>query len=606
MCRSAGLMTNNKENRGNRRMSKKFLLGALALGVAVPALVVPMQGTVKANDKVTLEDRQFDGYSLEDIKNLGLIFAKNNNYMFKTLLTESGKVYQWENSTTEKYPTEVTGLPNNIIKVSKGGNLGHTVALTSEGDVYTYGANTYGQLGDGGTVKRQSKDAYKVEGLPKIKEVYSGDRTTYAIAEDGDLYGWGDIDHKYVQNDLYKTPFKIDGIKNVVSLKLITSQVQAQEEGGRVYTWRTTSDIKELTDLKGADDWVIRGDNTFSAIFNGEILVWGVDADFLYTSAGKNVSKSNAYKIPGVTNAVKFNLGSNSWYITEDNDLYTWGASKGIGHPVGAITAPKRVEGIKVKSMSGINGTYHVIDTSGEIYAWGSPQGNGLGNGTTSSGGTVSQDEPLKLEKVINSSKVTVNFKEMTSRDVKVSWKGISGTTYIVKKNGEVIHNDTSTEFIDGNVLTGGKYEYEFTVKNDYTNDVVSKKMVYVHGEEPDFTIPEQPTDPESPTVNDDWSFANPSAPFKGVKPTITLVGGKPATDILISSADWVEGETVVSTELGDVVLTPDGNGNTLVSVPAGLGDKDTTTTINVEHEGTHFMNIVIKAVPKLDFVFGK
>ena len=38
----------NKNTRGKYLMSRKVLLGALALGVAVPALVVPMQGTVKA------------------------------------------------------------------------------------------------------------------------------------------------------------------------------------------------------------------------------------------------------------------------------------------------------------------------------------------------------------------------------------------------------------------------------------------------------------------------------------------------------------------------------------------------------------------------------
>src|SRR5690606_38133599 len=90
----------------------------------------------------------------------------------------------------------------------------------------------------------------------------------------------------------------------------------------------------------------------------------------------------------------------------------------------------------------------------------------------------------------------------------------------------------------------------------------------------------EQPTKPETPSTYKEWSFSNPDAPFKGVKPTITLVGGKPATDIFISNADWVTEETTVSTEYGDINLVPDGQGNTLVSVPAGLGDKNTATTI--------------------------
>ena len=156
----------------------------------------------------------------------------------------------------------------------------------------------------------------------------------------------------------------------------------------------------------------------------------------------------------------------------------------------------------------------------------------------------------------------------------------------------------------------GHSYElYEYDEETGFPIDPeTGNKIDPSTGEQifPESELPVDPTEPEEPTVNDDWSFANPSAPFKGVKPTITLVGGKPATDILITSADWVTEETIVVTDLGNIILTPDGLGNTLVSVPSGLGDKKTASTVNVEHEGVRFMNIVVKAVPNLDFVFGK
>lgn len=91
-----------------------------------------------------------------------------------------------------------------------------------------------------------------------------------------------------------------------------------------------------------------------------------------------------------------------------------------------------------------------------------------------------------------------------------------------------------------------------------------------------------------------------------GAIPNITVAGSKAVEGLVVRNIVWVEKETTVTTDYGDIVLKPDGKGGTLVSIPKGLGTKDTDKVINVEFEGTNFLDITIISTPKLNFKTGK
>ena len=71
----------------------------------------------------------------------------------------------------------------------------YSVALDSDGRVWTWGSNTYGQLGNGN--KASESSPYLVEGLSDIISISAGWEHTMAMNSVGEMFGWGN--NKYGQ-----------------------------------------------------------------------------------------------------------------------------------------------------------------------------------------------------------------------------------------------------------------------------------------------------------------------------------------------------------------------------------------------------------------------
>lgn len=88
-------------------------------------------------------------------------------------------------------PVTVTGLPNDIIQVIAGSE--HTAALTKSGEVYVWGRDQYGNLGDGvlGTAAEVNSTPKKVSSLSGIVHIANGRDHILALKNDGTVYAWG-------------------------------------------------------------------------------------------------------------------------------------------------------------------------------------------------------------------------------------------------------------------------------------------------------------------------------------------------------------------------------------------------------------------------------
>ena len=252
-------------------------------------------------------------------------------------ITANGDLYTWGNNTsgqlghgdnsTRTTPAKVTVLPN-VAAVSLGG--AHSAAITANGDLYTWGNNDFGQLGLGDDVNRTRPT--KTQGLSGVVAVCLGETHSAAITANGDLFTWGDNNYGELglgDNTSRRTPTKIPGLSNVIAISMGAFNSAAITANGDLYTWGANrdgllghgdaSDRSIPTNVTGLSNVaaVGLGDERSAAITaTGEMYFWGDRANQLPT------------KIEWLTNATAVSFGSRHIAVLSANgDLFTWGDS---------------------------------------------------------------------------------------------------------------------------------------------------------------------------------------------------------------------------------------------------------------------------------------
>jgi len=116
-------------------------------------------------------------------------------------LGSDGRIYGWGNNyygsigdgtTTDRPTPTAVALPVGVRAVAVAVGDTHSLALGSDGRVYAWGDNTHGQLGDG---TRTERHVPTVVALPKgvhVVSISAGSYDSMAVGSDGRLYAWGD------------------------------------------------------------------------------------------------------------------------------------------------------------------------------------------------------------------------------------------------------------------------------------------------------------------------------------------------------------------------------------------------------------------------------
>lgn len=191
----------------------------------------------------------------------------------------SGKYGQTGLGTKEDQ-TQPAALPTqipNVVEIAAGPKW--NIALTSEGDLYSWGTGLMGELGLA-YITHQETPA-KITKIPsdlKFKAVSVGYEHVLAISEQGDIYVWGANDLGQLgTGDLrpIDRPHKLKLGHKFIMVSAGTKHSLALSEHGFVYTW-------------GAGWAGQNGDNEAKSFLLPRIL--SEDLTFKYISAGDNCS----------------------------------------------------------------------------------------------------------------------------------------------------------------------------------------------------------------------------------------------------------------------------------------------------------------------------
>ncbi|CAL5065688.1 unnamed protein product [Urochloa decumbens] len=200
----------------------------------------------------TTQCAAFSRVSFPSLSRVINISASHNHAAF---VTESGEVFTCgDNSSlccghgevgrTIFRPTQVEALKGISCKQVATG-LSFTVILTRDGQVYTCGSNTHGQLGHGDTIDRATPKIIALfEGPTQVVQIAAGASYTFAVTDDGTVHSFGSctnfcLGHGDQHDEL--RPRAIQSFKrrniHVVRVSAGDEHAVALDALGHVYTW---------------------------------------------------------------------------------------------------------------------------------------------------------------------------------------------------------------------------------------------------------------------------------------------------------------------------------------------------------------------------------
>lgn len=294
-----------------------------------------------------------------------------------------------------------------IKKVKLATGESHSIILNCNGDIWSWGSNNFGQLGNGTTLDNLNPKPVKNNfGSEKIVALSAGGYHNMALSSKGNLWGWGW--NGYGQLGDYShtnssTPKKIYSIYNVIAVECGYSHTIALKEDGTVWAWGQNdlgqlgnSNIAESSypiKISGLEDIVAISTNYKNNLAldeDGNIWFWGdnwggqLGKSYSYSNTPRklNLPKDSSGKTmtPKMISAGKYH----SIALMSDGTVWTWGYNA-LNDSDNDSSTPTKVSGLSdVKSISA--GTNHnlAVKKDGSLWAWGLNGVGELGNSDNS------------------------------------------------------------------------------------------------------------------------------------------------------------------------------------------------------------------------------
>ena len=388
----------------------------------------------------------------------------------------------------QSYVTSISTTQRSWISVSYGTQS--LFGITSNGALFAWGLNTYGNLGLNDIARRSSPVQV---GTSSWASVSANNSATFAIRADNTLWSWGyNVVGQLGQNDVISrsSPVQIGAgtwSKLITNAGIVTSHIAAIDSNGSLWTWgNNASGQLGLNDTNHRSSPVQLGSSSWSMISSGQQMMIGITTAGKIFAWGDN-SNGQLGDSTVVAKSSPIQIGTSSWSmvtsgsfvtmgITAGGALYSWGAGTYLGEGLGiAKSSPVQITSLATGSqqqayltsagktgLSWISVSYNgssklAVRSDGALLAWGQ---NNLGQ--------------LGLNDIINrSSPVQVGTSSWTavatgqntlaikSDGTLWAWgtgqNGVSGLNDTLHRSSPVqVGTDTWTDVTTGTYTAGG------------------------------------------------------------------------------------------------------------------------------------------------------
>ncbi|XP_049459514.1 probable E3 ubiquitin-protein ligase HERC1 isoform X6 [Epinephelus fuscoguttatus] len=309
-------------------------------------------------------------------------------------------------SNNQSMPKKLVLEPHrNMKKVSSSkGSDGHTLAITVEGEVFSWGDGEYGKLGHGNSATQKYPKIIQGPLFGKVVVcVSAGYRHSAAVTNDGELYTWGEGDFGrlgHSDSQSRNVPTLVKDVSGVGQVACGSSHTIAVAQDGRT-VWSfgggdngklghgDTNRVYRPKVIEALHGFIIRkvcaGSQSSLALTSaGQVFAWGCGSCLGCGSSETTSLRPRFIEDLSITKIIDISCGdSHCLALTHENEVYAWGNNTmgqcGQGHTSTPITKPKKVLGLEGVSIQQITaGTSHslawtAVPTDRQLVAWHRP-----------------------------------------------------------------------------------------------------------------------------------------------------------------------------------------------------------------------------------------
>lgn len=332
---------------------------------------------------------------------------------FSLAVTADGAIWAWginEHGQLGSGSFEPSSIPRQVqhpgsfAAVAAGGQ--HSMAIDTDGDVWAWGYNLYGQLG---TVTGQNDNPLPVQvlNLPNIIAIAAGDRHSLALDADGNVWSWGGNFYGQLGNgsrDNTDTPQQITNMNNIVGIAAGDEHSLALDDSGLVWAWGKNEDGQVAGQNAGGEPkmqsipTVIQNLGSVSTIAAGEGYSLAVTRDGRVRSWGSNTFGQlgrlssptcnltssvrcaiDAHPVTGLDQVLDVAAGAR-FAIARRNDgsVWVWGDNE-----FGQVAGLPGLSSPDARPVQGLNNTLSIAAGSAHAIAMSADDACSLGNGRT-------------------------------------------------------------------------------------------------------------------------------------------------------------------------------------------------------------------------------
>ena len=313
-----------------------------------------------------------------------------------------------------KVPVQVGAL-NTWSKITSGAN--HALAIKTDGTLWAWGWNYYGQVGDGTTTTRKSP----VQIAGSWIQISASGTSTLGIKSDGTLWGWGLNDSaKFgVSSPSFSSPVQIGAATTWSKVSNADTWAMATRTDGTLWTWGANNCgqlgyVNAMAQVGALTNWAKLASapsHTIAIKTDGTLWGWGYNERNALSTLVSSQTFYSPVQIGSATDWSEVAAGASYGYsllVKTDGSLWTtgwsqWGETCGVSYGSGLT----RIGALSNWSKVFVgNSTVMAVKTDGTLWGWGT--NSSPNNIVDGSGANSSYSSPVQIGAATNWSTVSL------------------------------------------------------------------------------------------------------------------------------------------------------------------------------------------------------